>query len=79
MYSEEQALAAVEYYLEHGKSLARTMKKLGYPKGSDTLRGWIDELAPGERKERGPLGPGWKRGPSGPRAQAQAGRRHFTE
>jgi transposase-like protein len=24
------------------------------PKGSDTLRGWIDELAPGQRKHRGP-------------------------
>ena len=54
MYSEEQALAAVGYYLEHGKSLNRTMRALGYPKGGDTLRGWIDEHAPGERKKRGP-------------------------
>ena len=53
-YTDEQARAAVGYYLEHGKSLARTMRALGYPKGSDTLRGWIDELAPGKRKERGP-------------------------
>lgn len=59
-HTEEQARDAVGYYLEHGKSLARTMRKIGYPKGSSTLRGWIDELAPGERKERGP---GPKRGP----------------
>jgi putative transposase len=51
-YTDAQARAAVNYYLEHGKSLARTMRKMGYPKGSDTLRGWIDEIAPGERKKR---------------------------
>ena len=53
-YTDDQVRAAVGYYLEHGKSLSRTMRALGYPKGSDTLRGWIDELAPGERKKRGP-------------------------
>lgn len=53
-YSDEQARAAVDYYLGHGKSLARTMRALGYPKGSDTLRGWLDELAPGERRKRRP-------------------------
>lgn len=52
--SEEQAREAVGYHLEHGKSLARTMRALGYPKGGDTLRGRIDELAPGERRKRGP-------------------------
>ena len=52
MCSDEQARTAVSHCLEHGKSLARTMRALGYPKGSDALRGWIDELAPGERKRR---------------------------
>ena len=54
MYTGEQARTAVEHYLEHGKSLARTMRALGYPKGRKTLCGWIDDLAPGERKKRGP-------------------------
>ena len=58
MYSDEQALTAVNRYLEHGKSLARTMRALGYPRGRETLCGWIDELAPGERKKRGPS-PKW--------------------
>ena len=60
MYTDEQARNAVKHYLEHGKSLARTMRALGYPKGRETLCGWIDELAPGERKKRGPNP---KRGP----------------
>ena len=53
-YTDGQARASVGYYLEHGKSLSRTMRALGYPKGSDTLCGWIDEPAPGQRKHRGP-------------------------
>lgn len=53
-FSDDQKREAVEHYLGHGKSLSRTMRALGYPKGSDTLRGWIDELAPGQRKHRGP-------------------------
>ncbi|MDY5275031.1 MAG: IS3 family transposase [Atopobiaceae bacterium] len=53
-FSDGQKREAVEHYLGHGKSLSRTMRALGYPKGSDTLRGWIDELAPGQRKHRGP-------------------------
>ena len=53
-FSDGQKREAVEHYLGHGKSLSRTMRALGYPKGSDTLRGWIDELAPGQRKYRGP-------------------------
>ena len=39
---------------EHCLGLSRTMRALGYPKGSDTPRGWIDGLAPGQRKHRGP-------------------------
>ena len=30
------------------------MRVLGYPKGRETLCSWIDELAPGKRKKRGP-------------------------
>ena len=44
----------MNHYLEHGKSLTRTMRALGYPRGRETLCGWIDELAPNERKKRGP-------------------------
>ncbi len=53
-YSDEQARRAVEYYLGHGRSLSRTMRALGYPKGRQTLRDWIDELAPGRRKYSSP-------------------------
>ncbi|MDD5800629.1 MAG: transposase [Coriobacteriales bacterium] len=53
-FSDDQKREAVEHYLGHGRSLSRTMRALGYPKGSDTLRGWIDELAPSQRKYRGP-------------------------
>ena len=53
-FSDEQKRKAVEHYLSHGKKLRRTMRALGYPKGRMTLCGWIDELAPGQRKYRGP-------------------------
>ena len=53
-FSDEQKRKAVEHYLSHGKRLRRTMKALGYPKGRMTLCEWIDELAPGQRKYRGP-------------------------
>ena len=53
-FSGDQKREAVEHYLGHGKSLRRTMRALGYPRGSDTLRGRIDELAPGQRKHGGP-------------------------
>ena len=46
--------ATVDYYLAHGKSLARTMRRMGYPASREYLCGWIDELAPGQRKYRGP-------------------------
>ena len=46
--------AAVDYYLAHGKSLARTMRRMGYPASREYLCDWIDELAPGQRKYRGP-------------------------
>ena len=53
-FSDEQKREAVEHYLGHGKRLKRTMKALGYPKSRMTLCEWIDELAPGQRKYRGP-------------------------
>ena len=53
----EMRRAAVEHYLEHGKSLARTMRAMGYPKSREYLVKWIDELAPGRRKSRLAIGP----------------------
>jgi putative transposase len=50
-YTSEQMKVAVDYYLEHGRNLSRTVKLLGYP-SRDKLTEWIDELAPGERKAR---------------------------
>ena len=53
-YTDEQMRSAVDHYLEHGRSLSRTMRALGYPKSRQTLGEWIDDLAPGRRKLRGP-------------------------
>ena len=53
-YTVDQMRAAVDHYLEHGRSLSRTMRALGYPKSRQTLGEWIDELAPGSRKLRKP-------------------------
>ena len=53
-YTAEMRRRAVEHYLEHGKSLTRTMRALGYPKSREVLGDWIDEIAPGQRKYRGP-------------------------
>ena len=50
-YSRNQMKIAVDYYLEHGRSLSRTIRALGYPT-RETLTKWIDELAPNERKVR---------------------------
>jgi len=50
-YTPEQKKAAVDYYLEHGRNISRTVKILGYPH-RDELAKWIDELAPGKRKSR---------------------------
>lgn len=46
----EQMRSAVSYYLEHGRSLSRTRRAMGYPKSSAALAKWIDELAPGKRR-----------------------------
>lgn len=50
----EMRRAAVDYCLAHGKSLAGTMRRMGYPASRECLCGWIDELAPGQRRYRGP-------------------------
>lgn len=55
IYSEEQKLEAVAHYLEHGKDLTQTMRMLGYPKSREYLASWIDEIAPGKRKLKGPI------------------------
>lgn len=44
-FTHEQRKHAVEYYLEHGKSISRTIKALGYPKRT-TMRKWIHEDLP---------------------------------
>lgn len=53
-YPEEMRREAVEHYLSHGKRLSRTMRALGYPKSREMLADWIDEIAPGQRRYRGP-------------------------
>lgn len=50
----EMRRTAVDCCLAHGKSLARTMRGMGCPAGRECLCDWIDELAPGQRKCRGP-------------------------
>ena len=52
-YSDEEKRSAVDYYLEHGRSLTRTVRAMGYP-SRGMLGNWVDELAPGRRKYRGP-------------------------
>lgn len=52
-YSDEEKRGAADHYLEHGKSLARTIRAMGYP-SREMLGSWADELAPGRRKCRGP-------------------------
>jgi transposase InsO family protein/transposase-like protein len=48
-YTLKQKRAAVEYYHEHGRSIARTISAIGYPH-RDTLREWLEEIASNERK-----------------------------
>ena len=50
-FSDERVRAAVDHYLEHGRSPARTVRAMGYPKSRATLAAWVDELAPGQRRE----------------------------
>lgn len=50
-YTTEQMQLAVDYYLEHGRCISRTLKAVGYPARATFLK-WLDELAPEERKPR---------------------------
>jgi len=51
-YSKEQKQVAVDYYLEHGRSLRRSIDALGYP-NRETLRQWLDEAIPDRQGLRG--------------------------
>jgi transposase-like protein len=54
-YTLEQKQQAVEFYLHNGRSMAFTMRALGYPTNKDQLRCWIDRYAPNQRRTtRGP-------------------------
>lgn len=48
-FTQEQKQVAVDYYLEHGRCLRRTIRFMGYP-STTALMKWIDDLAPGQRK-----------------------------
>ena len=48
-FTEEEMRKAVNYYLEHGKCISRTVKKLGYP-SRPILDKWIEELAPEKKR-----------------------------
>ena len=50
-YTSAQMKVAINYYLEHGRNISRTVRALGYPTRA-VLTEWIDELAPGVRKVR---------------------------
>lgn len=47
-YSEEQKQTAVQYYIEHARSLRLTITALGYP-NRETLSQWLDEALPDRR------------------------------
>lgn len=53
-FTLEMRRAAVDYCLAHGKGLAGTMRRMGCPASREHLCGWIDELAPGQRRYGGP-------------------------
>ncbi len=44
-HSEEQKQTAVDYYLQHGRSMRRTVRALGYPSQAK-LKAWLDEALP---------------------------------
>lgn len=48
-YSLEDKKRAISYYMEHGRNMARTIKAIGYPH-RETMREWVHELVPNERK-----------------------------
>ena len=48
-YSDNEKIDAVNHYLEHGRNISRTIRKIGYPTRF-LLSKWIDELAFQEKK-----------------------------
>ena len=52
-YPDGKRRAAVDCYLGHGKGLTRTIGAMGHP-SREMLGAWIDGLAPGQRRYRGP-------------------------
>lgn len=50
-YTSEQQQAAINYYLEHGRSLMRTIRVLGYP-NRETLRLWCTAFGLRKRKQK---------------------------
>jgi len=48
-FTDDQKQQAVNYYLEHGKCVSRTVKKLGYP-SRPILDKWIKELVPDQKR-----------------------------
>ena len=46
--SFEEKQKAVNYYIEHGKNIRRTVRILGYPSRT-LLDKWIREIAPSEK------------------------------
>lgn len=49
-YSAEQRKTAITYYLEHGRSISRTVRALGYPKKT-TLADWLNADLPGDKRK----------------------------
>ncbi len=49
-YTKEQRETAVAYYLEHGRSISRTVKALGYPKKT-ALSDWLNADLPGDKRK----------------------------
>jgi transposase-like protein len=47
-YSKTEKEKVINYYIEHGKCISRTVKKLGYP-SRPTLAKWIGELDPNKK------------------------------
>ena len=49
-YTAEQRKAAVQYYIEHGRSVGKTIKALGYPKKTLLCQWLKEDLTPNQRK-----------------------------
>ncbi len=53
-FTDEEKQRAVNYYLEHGRCVSQTVRRLGYP-SRPTLDKWILELAPNEKNVVDPV------------------------